>query len=252
MDRLYLFPADTPVAAARRQWFRASGFELLPWPGNNAATADLAGVLLASPVRCRNDQFVCPDAAWQRFLAQNAPASKLLHIGLRADGPEPNYLNWLRVPKNFRVFFDSALPAKQAPLPPQYFTTLDALWKKLWDGHDKSGFLYYFSWAKLPVQIALEGLATQPDSIEEQRAYLQAAGLAQYLAGCKQRWAHFAPYWEASPCEAEMAAAGQAIAQFELGLSPADVELQSELESLYHHLDTTEQRLKAIAPYFQP
>ena len=251
MERLYLFPADTPVAEARRAWFRASDFELQPWPGSAAEAADAAGVLLASPVRCCNAQFVSPDAAWKRFLAQNAPAAKLIHIGLRADGPEPNYLNWLRLPKNFRALFDSALPAGQAPLPPQHFTSLDALWKRFWDGHDKGGFFYYFSWAILPVEIALEGLAAEPGSSAQQKAYLQEAGLAQYLAGGKQRWAHFKPYWEASPCEAEMAAAGRAIARFELDDSLADDGLQSSLEALHQHLAEAKRRLEAAAQYFK-
>jgi hypothetical protein len=251
MDRLFLFPADTLVAEERRAWFRDAGFELLPWPGTAAAAADAAAVLLASPVRCRNGQFVCPDAAWQRFLTQTAPSAKLIFLGLQRDQPAANYLHWFRLPKNFRAFFESALPAEQAPLPPQNFISLDALWKRFGDGHDKSGFFYYFSWAKLPVQIALDGLAAEPNSFEEQRAYLQEAGLAQYLAGCKQRWAHFAPYWAASPCEAEMAAAGHAIARFGLDVSRADDGLQSRLEALHQHLTEADRRLEAVKRYFK-
>ncbi|MBX2929722.1 MAG: hypothetical protein KF852_17950 [Saprospiraceae bacterium] len=252
MRRAYIFPADTPVAEKRRAWFRESGVELLPWPGT-AAAGEVQAVLLAGPVRCSNGQFVHPEGVWRRFLAKNHPAARLIQIGLRHDLAGPNYMHWFDPPADFGVFWQAAQSVTDMELPPPIgFTTLAALWKKFWDGHDKGGFFYYFSWAKLPVLAALDNVEESPEEWLSQKNFLESEAVPQRFQNCRHRWAHYKPYWEAAPFAGELAALERELTQLHLDTTTMtdSAATRQQLSELKKHLQATESTLETLHSYF--
>lgn len=245
-----IFPPDTPVSGEREAWFRESGFECIPWPGRGEQRA----VLLAGPVKCSNEEFVHPEGVWRHYLAERHPEARLILIGLRRDLAGPNYMHWFFPPEGFRSFWQAALPARDMELPaPLGFPTLETLWQRFMDGHDKGGFNYYFTWGKTPVQVAWDNLAGRPDRFETQLIFLRESGAPGFLRDCRERWAYYLPYWEAVPFAEEIAQLDAHVSQLNLDpASMADWEtLLKKLAELKEHITAAERIIGTISPYFK-
>lgn len=253
MADAYIFPADTPVSEARKEWFRSFGFELKSWPGTMVAPRAQA-ILIAVPVRCSNRQFVFPEGVWKLYLTKINPMVRLIQIGLRYDQVGPNYMHWFNPPEDFRAFWEKSKPISELTFSfPMGFITLETLWKRFWDGHDKGGFYHYFVQAKMPVQVALDNLIARPENVESEKSFLRNIGLAGYLQDCQKQWVQYQPYWEASPFTKEMALLQTKLKQFELDLSGQDncPSFLEKLSSLQENITSITSIVDSVAPYFK-
>lgn len=255
MAEVLIFPTDTPVAETRKAWFRSSGFELKPWPGTEEAAAKAAAVLLVSPVKCGNGQFVWPDSVWKRYLTKINPDTRLIQVGLIREYAGLNYLHWLNPPENFGTFWEASVSVKEMELKPRPgFVALETLWKKFWDGHDKGGFFYYFSQAKMPVQVALDNLIEHPEKYTGQINFLQEIGLEQFLENARKRWAHYLPYWEAALFTDKIKELDGLIGRFAPDWTDQTegAEFLKKLTDLQERIADAERIFDGIALYFKP
>lgn len=252
MRRACYFPTDLPLTEALQNSIRAAGFECDAWPGEDHA-APVDAVLLLTPVWCSNNEAVHSEGVWRRYLADRHPEAKLILTGLRRDLAGANYIHWLHPPDDFRTFVENAIPVQEQVLPQPLGSNMEAVWKRLIDGHDKGGFSYYFTWGKLPVLIAWDNLNGHSEKAEAQREYLLEAGAASMLSHARARWKMYQPYWEASPM-------GQVIGQVEAHTPYFDTHTQwaadadqllEQLTILREHILEVERIIEAVAKYFK-
>lgn len=253
MRRACYFPTDLPLTEAVQNSIRAAGFKCDAWPGEDQ-TVQVDAVLLLTPVWCSHDEAVHPEGVWRRYLADRHPTAKLILTGLRRDLVGANYIHWLHPPDDFYTFVENAISVQEQVLPqPLGFSTLEAVWKRLMDGHDKGGFSYYFTWGKLPVLIAGEKLPGHPEKVEAQREHLLETSAASMLSHARARWKMYLPYWEASPM-------GQLIAQVDTHTQCFDTHTQwaadadqllEQLTILREHIFEVERIIEAAAKYFK-
>lgn len=252
MRRAYCFPTDLPLTEALQNSLRTAGFEYCAWPvEDQPVKVDV--FLLLTPVWCSNDEAVHPEGVWRRYLADRHPEAKLILTGLRRDLAGANYIHWLHPPDDFRTFVKNAIPVQEQVLPQPLGSNMEAVWKRLMDGHDKGGFSYYFTFGKLPVLIAWDKLSGHPEKAEAQREHLLETGAASMLSHAMARWKMYQPYWEASPMGQLLALVDAHTECFDTNTQwPADADqLLEQLTILREHILEVERIIEAVAKYFK-
>lgn len=200
---------------ARRAWFEAQGYA--PVPYLPAHVHEAQAFLLVTPVRV-GDNFLRPDGVWAQYFSKVNPSAVLLQAGIRDRAIGPNYLHWSHLPDDFELFLQSAQRAGKGWMPPDYGEKkLEVIWQRFWDGHNKAGFVDWFSATLMFLKIVDDNLQKGPQQELPQKAYLSDTDNQQSFQNTHLRWKAYLPYLLLAPFSDQIEEADQLLRDVEPG-----------------------------------
>lgn len=198
---------------------------------------DFPGLMIFIPVECQG-QIVSPLETWRLFLAKNYPEKRLAITGV--EGIEHhNYLDLLKLPRNFSVFFDNLKPVDATDWQPLETEALDMREKlrRFYEGHGNESVTYTLS----KINRKVEALSTRLKNDNYRHAWEvifepfeeeTVPYTEEKWKELHRRWGHYSFFFQYLPFKEEMEEVGRRIEY----LSPF-FEENCQDEELYNKLE---------------
>ncbi|MEQ1746178.1 MAG: hypothetical protein ABMA02_12180 [Saprospiraceae bacterium] len=255
MKRALFFPGTRlSHVASRAGYFEANGYALEPYSPEGLPGANL--FILATPVYVpESDAYVAPDEVWRRYLRHKNPTCKLLRTGLGSSAADKNFFNWLRPPDALGAFVEQCSSVSSGPMPPTgHSDTLENVWTKFWDGHDRSGFSFHAIDLRNNALIYSERIPKKGErGFEQVKADLIAIGTPDMAAKALRSWERYRPFWKASPFEQNMERVAECLLPLKTDLKTVEnaADMSHHLKTLFDAIEAANKLLQALLPYFK-
>lgn len=246
MKKIVFFPANWPLNEARKTYFEQAGYFCAPYQQTELATDDI--LLLVTPVRDDEGNWISPETVWKKYLSTHFPNLKVIQAGSNDDITGKNYLNWFELPVNFEAFVANAAPAKDWVPYDTQGDNLGETWAKFLDGHDKSGFTDWFIVAKRRTGISYEHLSQNPASFDEILTdYLNDPDTLEAFENMQSRWQRYKFMFSADPRQEELTAFENQLNQLNTGWQDCKnpeqlLERLKTLNTAFTQLDTLKEK----------
>ncbi len=247
MKKILFFPGNWPLNTSRQTYFEQAGYSCAPYQQAELATADV--LLLVTPVRDDEGNWISPETVWKKYLSTHFSHLKVIQAGWHNEVPGKNYLNWFELPVNFEAFVELASTAKDWVPYDTEGENLGEMWAKFLDGHDKLGFTDWFNVAKRRTILSWEQLSQNTALYDEILAdYLNDPDTLEAFENIQSRWKRYKGMFSADPRQQELAAFETQLDQLKAGWQDCDnpeqlLERLNTLNTAFAQLETLKKEL---------